>query len=147
MRVTISARTTADEFVARAMQQPEGQHYGFVGMAPERAAPACVKHRLREDWVWAIRAGELPCEAFPNGMSVRVDADTVYPPDALVRGGPRLDNAAVEVTAPLIVVAIVTSSFASRDSGSKLEGCFRLPPVRHHPAGPARDRADRAVLQ
>lgn len=65
-------------------------------------------------------------------MSVRVDADTVYEPDALVRCGVRLDDDAIEMTDPLIVVEIVSPSSGRRDSGSKLEGYFRLPSVRHY---------------
>jgi Uma2 family endonuclease len=146
MSVTKPARMTADEFITWAMQQPEGQRYELVagevvGMAPERAAHARVKHRICEDLSQAIRAAELSCEAFPDGMSVRVDADTVYEPDALVRCGPRLDDDAVEVADPLIVVEVVSPSSASRDSSSKLEGYFRVPSIRHYLIVTIRNRA------
>ncbi len=47
------ARMTADEFIAWAMQQPEGQRYELVagevvGMAPERAGHARGKGRIFE---------------------------------------------------------------------------------------------------
>jgi Uma2 family endonuclease len=146
MSVTKPARMTADEFITWAMQQPEGQRYELVagevvGMAPECAAHARVKHRICEDLSQAIRAAELSCEAFPDGMSVRVDADTVYEPDALVRCGPRLDDDAVEVADPLIVVEVVSPSSASRDSSSKLEGYFRVPSIRHYLIVTIRNRA------
>ena len=137
MSATAPARMTADEFIAWAMQQPEGQHYELVageviGMAPERAAHARLKHRICEALVQAIDAAGAPCEAFPDGMTLRVDADTVYEPDALVRCGSPLDDNAVEVPDPLIVVEVVSPSSARRNSGSKLEGYFRIPSVRHY---------------
>jgi Uma2 family endonuclease len=137
MSVTKPARMTADEFIAWAMQQPEGQRYELVagevvGMAPERAGHARAKHRICEALSQAIRAAGLPCEAFPDGISVQVDADTVYEPDALVRCGAPLDDNAVEVPDPLIVVEVVSPSSGSRDSGSKLEGYFRVASVRHY---------------
>ena len=132
MSVTKPARMTADEFIVWAMQQPEGHRYELVagevvGMAPERAAHARVKHRICEDLSQAIRAAELPCEAFPDGMSVRVDADTVYEPDALVRCGPRLDDDAVEVADPLIVVEVVSPSSAGgiRAASSRVTSAWR----------------------
>jgi Uma2 family endonuclease len=110
-------------------------------MAPERAGHARFKHRVCEALWQAIRAAAAPCEAFPDGMSVRVDADTVYQPDALVRCGPTLDDDAVEVRDPLIVVEVVSPLSSRRDSGSKLEGYFRLPSVRHYLIVATRNRA------
>jgi Uma2 family endonuclease len=65
-------------------------------------------------------------------MAVRVDANTVNEPDALVRGGPLLDDSAIEVSDPLIVVEVISPSPHKRDAGGKLEGYFRLPSVRHY---------------
>ncbi len=137
MSATAPVRMTADEFIAWAMQQPEGQRYELVagevvGMAPERAAHARLKGRVFGALVQAIQAAGASCEAFPDGMTVRVDADTVYEPDALLRCGSPLDDNAVEVLDPLIVVEVVSPSSAKRDSGSKLEGYFRIPSVRHY---------------
>ena len=146
MSATKPARMTAVEFIAWAMQQPDGQRYELVdgeviGTALERAAHARVKHRICEALGQAIRAAGLPCEAFPDGMSVRVDADTVFEPDALVRCGTPLDDDAIEMADPLIVVEVVSPSSGSRDSGSKLEGYFRLASVRHYLIVTTRNRA------
>jgi len=137
MSVTKPVRMTADQFLTWAMQQPEGKRYELVGgevagMAPERAGHARAKHRVCEALIRAIGAAGARCEAFPDGMSVRVDADTVYEPDALVRCGAPLDDDSIEVVDPLIVVEVVSPSSGRRDSGSKLEGYFRLPSVRHY---------------
>ena len=137
MSATANVRMTADEFIVWAMEQPEGQRYELVdgeviGMAPERAAHARVKGRIYESLTAAIRAAGAPCEAFPDGMAVRVDAHTVFEPDALVRCGALLADDAIEVVDPIIVVEVVSPSSSRRDAGTTLEGYFRLPSVRHY---------------
>jgi Uma2 family endonuclease len=137
MSATAPARMTADEFIAWAMEQPEGEHYELVAgevvsMAPERVAHGRAKGRIYECLVQAIRAAGLACEAFPDGMTVQVDADTIYEPDALVRCGPPLDDNATKVFDPVILVEVVSPSSRARDSGGKLEDYFRMPSVRHY---------------
>ena len=128
---------TADEFLAWAAQQPEGSRHELVAgevvaMAPERAIHGRLKGQAYKALDQAVRAAALPCEAFPDGMAVRVDANTVYEPDVLVRCGPLLDDNAIEVADPLIVVEVISPSSHKRDAGGKLEGYFRLPSVRHY---------------
>ncbi len=128
---------TADEFIAWAMQQPEGKRYELVAgevvaMAPERAVHGRMKGRIYEALAQSIRAGRLACEAFPDGMIVEVDTDTLYEPDALVRCGPPLDDNATKIFDPIIVVEVVSPTSRKRDSGGKLADYFRLPSVRHY---------------
>ena len=128
---------TADEFLVWAEQQPEGTHYELVAgevvaMAPERAIHGRLKGRVYRALDQAIQAAGLDCEAFPDGMAVRVDANTVYEPDALVRCGSPLSDDVVEISDPIIVVEVVSPSSRKRDTGGKLEGYFRLPSVRHY---------------
>lgn len=137
MSATAPARMTADEFIAWAMQQPEGKRYELVAgevvaMAPERAIHARTKFNVASRLAEAIRAADLDCEMFGDGMAVRVDAETVYEPDALVRCGQRLDDNATELSDPVIVVEVVSPSSHKRNSGSKLADYFRLPSVRHY---------------
>jgi Uma2 family endonuclease len=65
-------------------------------------------------------------------MPVRVDADTAYEPDVLVRCGPPLEDDATVVTDPVILVEVVSPSSHKRDSGVKLMDYFRIPTVRHY---------------
>ncbi len=137
MSATIQKRMTGDEFIAWAMEQPEGKHYELVAgevvaMAPERAVHGRMKGRMYVCLMEAIRTAKLPCEAFPDGMTVRVDADTIYEPDALVRCGLPLDDNATETSDPMIVVEVVSPSSHKRDTGGKLEDYFRIPSVRHY---------------
>ncbi|CAA9211855.1 MAG: hypothetical protein AVDCRST_MAG08-145 [uncultured Acetobacteraceae bacterium] len=130
-------RMTADEFIAWAMEQPDGGRYELVGgevvgMAPERVARARVKARVFNALADAIERGGLACEAFPDGMAVQVSADTVYEPDAQVRCGPRLPGSAVTIPDPVVVVEVLSPSTRAHDAGAKLGGYFLLPSVRHY---------------
>jgi Uma2 family endonuclease len=130
-------RMTADEFIAWAMEQPEGERYELVGgevvgMAPERVAHARVKARVFNALADAIERGGLECEAFPDGMAVQVSADTVYEPDAQVRCGPSLPDDDVKILDPIIVVEVLSPSTRAYDAGAKLGGYFRMPSVRHY---------------
>lgn len=127
---------TADAFLAWAANQPRGRyelvHGTVVAMAPERAVHARTKartHRALED---AIIASGLACEAFPDGMTVRISEGTVYEPDAVVRCGPGTPDDAVEVADPVIVVEVVSRSSRAIDSGAKLADYFALASVRHY---------------
>jgi Uma2 family endonuclease len=137
MSATTKLRMTADEFIVWAMEQPEGERYELVAgevfaMAPERVGHALTKGLVYVALVAALRAANLRCDAFPDGISVRVDATTVYQPDAMVRCGRPLNDDATEVTDPIIVVEVLSSSSEKRDTGGKLVDYFRIPSVRHY---------------
>ena len=130
-------RMSADEFLAWAMEQPEGRRYELasgevVAMAPERAAHALTKFAVARALRDAVREAGLSCQVFPDGMAVRVDDATVYEPDASVRCGERLDDDAVEFADPVIVVEVLSPSTRARDAGAKLQDYFRLPSVEHY---------------
>lgn len=130
-------RMTADEFIAWSADRPDGERYELVGgevvaMAAERAVHARVKHRIARVLEDAIRAAGLSCEAFPDGMAVRVDDGLVYEPDALVRCGEPLPDDAIELGDPVVVVEVLSPSTGGRDKADKLEGYFRLPSLRHY---------------
>jgi Uma2 family endonuclease len=130
------ASFTADAFIAWAAEQPRGRFElvrgSVVAMAPERAVHARTKARVHRALEDAITRAGSPSEAFPDGMSVRIDDRTVYEPDALVRCGPRTPDDAVEVSDPVIVVEVVSRASRSTDSGAKLGEYFTLHSVRHY---------------
>jgi Uma2 family endonuclease len=74
----------------------------------------------------------MACEVFPDGMAVRVSANTVYEPDASVRCGPPVPDDAVDIADPIVVVEVLSPSTGARDAGAKLADYFLLPSVRHH---------------
>lgn len=130
-------RMTVEQFVDWAMRLPDGERYELdggevVAMAPERARHAKAKlraARLLED---GVAAAGLACEVYPDGMGVQVDETTVYEPDALVRCGASLDDDAVVVPDPLIVVEVVSPASRGVDRGAKLAGYFRVASVAHY---------------
>ena len=128
---------TADEFIAWAMTQPEGRRYELVAgeiiaMSPERVGHNEGKLEVVVALRDAIRGAGVPCRAYTDGMSVRVDADTVYEPDALVRCGERLGPDVVEVPDPVIVVEVISPSTHKVDTTLKLADYLRIPSVRHY---------------
>ena len=128
---------TSDEFLLWAMEQPEGERYELVGgevvsMSPERLVHAEVKALVWLALKMALAQRGRPCVAYPDGVSVQVDASTTYQPDALVRCGDPLPGDTITLSDPLIVVEVVSPSSGARDTGAKLEDYFRLPSVRHY---------------
>lgn len=127
---------TVDEFLAWAMAQPEGSFElvdgKVVAMAPERAAHARLKSEVWLALRDAIKSAGLPCEALPDGMTVKVDEHTAYEPDAQVHCGEALADDVVLVPAPVIVVEVLSPSTATRDTGAKLADYFRVASLRHY---------------
>jgi Uma2 family endonuclease len=149
--VPARARMTADEFIPWAMAQPEGFRYELVAgqviaMSPERASHNEGKLEVVVALRRAIRETGLPCRAYTDGMAVRVDADTVYEPDALVRCGERLGPDVALVVDPVILVEVISPSTHKVDTTQKLGDYFRVPSVRHYVIvnEPADGRASRA---
>jgi Uma2 family endonuclease len=129
-------RFTADEFIAWALEQPDGRfeldNGRVVAMAPERASHAIAKGNMYVCLRNAIGERGLACRAFPDGMAVRIDDSTVYEPDALVRCGPDLPRDAVELNDPVVVVEVVSPSSRGVDRGAKLASYFSAESVRHY---------------
>jgi len=71
---------------------------GRPAMQPERWVHARIKANVWRALRDAIRAAGLTCQAAPNGMTVEIDDDTDYNPDALVNCGAPIPD--VATTAP-----------------------------------------------
>jgi Uma2 family endonuclease len=97
-----------------------------VAMSPERAIHARLKTRVWQALDRAIRIGGLDCEAFGDGITIEVDDETDYEPDAVVNCGPRLEPDAIAATNPVIVVEVLSPSTQSIDSSDKLADYFRV---------------------
>ena len=127
---------TAEEFLDWAMARPAGARYELVAgevvaMAPERASHGRAKV-LFDGLRAAVAAAGLPCEAFIDGMAVRVDDATVYEPDVLLRCGLPVAGDCVEIGDPVIVVEVLSPSGRHKDTVGKLDDYFRLPSLRHY---------------
>ena len=136
-RDDLPGRMTVDEFLVWLEDQPERPRYELidgvpVAMAPERAAHARLKAEIWLALRNALRENDLPCEAFPDGMGVKITDTSLYEPDVVVRCGERLDGNEVLVPEPVIVVEVLSPSTRNIDSSRKLAGYFGLPSVVHY---------------
>ncbi len=126
---------SVDDFLAWA-EAEQGRHELVDGqvhaMAPERVGHAETKFTVQTALKQAIDRAGVPCRMLPDGVTVRIDATTAYEPDALVYCGPRLSRNAVVVTAPLIVVEVLSPSTGFYDRHDKLAGYFAVPSIRHY---------------
>jgi Uma2 family endonuclease len=134
--MTAHARMTVPEFLAWTEKQPRGRYELWNGqpieMSPERARHAKTKFAIATALAGAIREAGLACHMLPDGMTVRIDDQTAYEPDALVYCGDELPGDAVIVPDPVILVEVASPGTASMDTGVKLADYFALPSVMHY---------------
>ena len=135
MNVLAKPRMTVDEYLEWAVGRP-GRYELFRGevitMSPETAGHAEIKAAVYASLRSSIREKRLPCHVLPDGVTVRIDNETAYEPDAQVYCGERLKGSALEVPNPVIVVEVLSSSTRRVDLSQKLAGYFRLPSVHHY---------------
>lgn len=135
--MSVQAKTgmTVDAFLAWAEGRPgryeliDGE---VVAMSPERLRHAETKLSVQIALRTAVRVAGLPCRVLPDGMSVKIDAKTVFEPDALVYCGKSLDPDTIVIPEPIIVVEVLSPGTKRIDTGSKLQGYFRVASVMHY---------------
>jgi Uma2 family endonuclease len=124
------------EYRAWTDAQPRGRferHSGVVvAMAPERAVHALLKANAWLLLRQSAQAQRLPCQVFPDGMTVEIGGDDDFEPDAVVRCGERLADDLTTVPDPVIIVEVLSPSTSATDRGEKLGKYFRLPSVQHY---------------
>jgi Uma2 family endonuclease len=101
-------------------------------MSPERIQHVRLKNRIWAALDRAVGEAGLDCEALGDGVTIEVDADTDYEPDAVVNCGPRLPPDATSATNPVIVVEVLSPATQSTDTGEKLADYFRVPSIQHY---------------
>jgi Uma2 family endonuclease len=128
-------RLTREEYLRWVERQPKRYERIAgepVAMSPERAQHVRVKSQIWAALDRAIRQAGLDCEALADGMTIEVDADTDYEPDAVVNCGPKLGPDTTVATNPMIVVEVLSPSTQSIDSSDKLADYFRVPSIQHY---------------
>ena len=103
-----------------------------VPMSPERAMHVRLKYRIWAAMDRAIQAGGLDCEVIGDGITVEIDDDTDYEPDAVVNRGPRIHPDSVVANNPVVVVEVLSPSTQSIDTTDKLADYFRVPSIQHY---------------
>jgi Uma2 family endonuclease len=101
-------------------------------MSPERVIHGDVKYRVARALDGAIAKARLQCRFVLDSAAVRLDARTLFQPDALVYCGEPVAPEALEVPNPVIVIEVLSPSNATRDLRDKLQGYFRVPSVQHY---------------
>jgi len=127
---------TVAEFLAWASGQPRGRYElvqgEVVAMAPERAQHNVVKLEVALALRSAVKRAGLPCTVFTDGMTVVIDNEHAREPDAAVQCGVPFDPITMVLTAPLVVVEIVSPSSERGDSEDKLVEYFSVPSIQHY---------------
>jgi Uma2 family endonuclease len=124
------------EFLAWAEAQPRGR-FGLVNgevvaMSPERARHNLVKFEAALALRDAIRAAQLPCTVFTDGMTIVIDDDNSREPDAAVQCGIDVDLDSTTLKEPLIVLEVVSPSSERDDTGAKLVDYFSVAGIQHY---------------
>jgi Uma2 family endonuclease len=127
-------RLTRQEF--QRWSEGQRQRYERVGGEPVAMSPERIEHVRIKNRIWAaldraVRESGLDCEALGDGVTIEVDADTDYEPDALINCGPRLPADATAASNPVVVVEVLSPSTQSVDSSEKLADYFRVPSIQH----------------
>ncbi len=65
-------------------------------------------------------------------MTIEVDEETDYQPDAVVNCGPRLSPDATAASNPVVVVEVLSPSTQSVDSSDRLADYFRVVSIQHY---------------
>ena len=103
-----------------------------VAMSPERVQHIRLKARIWATLDRAIQDASLDCEALADGITIEVDEDTDYEPDAAVNCGPRMHPDATVATNPVVVVEVLSPGTQSIDTTDKLADYFRVPSIQHY---------------
>jgi Uma2 family endonuclease len=129
-------KMTVPEFLAWAESQPSGRYElvngEIVAMSPERAQHNLVKLDVALALREAVKAANLPCIVFTDGMTVVVDEHTSREPDAAIQCGIEVDLDSTILREPLIVVEVVSPSSERDDSGTKLVEYFSISSIQHY---------------
>ena len=104
----------------------------IVAMAPERVGHVSAKLAAATALKDAIKKAGVPCQAFVDGLGVKIDDWTSYIPDALVNCGERVPRGTMLAPAPVIVVEVLSPSPQAHDRVRKLFNYFRVPSVEHY---------------
>ena len=99
MNVLTKPRMTVDQFLDWAVGRPgryELLRGEVIALSPETADHADMKGVIYRVLWYAIRQKGLDCHVFTDGMTVRIDGETAYEPDAVVYGGEKIKGAALE---------------------------------------------------
>ena len=127
-------RFTLDEFLDWAGNQEEPFELvdgRIKAMTRDRVAHNRAKLRAAATLQGAIDRAGLDCESFVDGVGIGLEGRTYRLPDAAVQCGP-IDNDALLLTNPIVVVEVVSPTSEERDVHAKLADYFAVPSIAHY---------------
>ena len=101
-------------------------------MAAETARHVRLKGRVFRAMATAVEKKGVDCEAFMDGMSIKISANTAREPDVSVQCGKSLGDESLLLDKPLIVIEVVSPSSAAKDESQKLAEYFSVPSIMHY---------------
>lgn len=129
------AKMTANEYLQWSADQDEGR-FELVDGEVVMMSPETVRHVEVKAEVWlalrrAISKADLSCQAYNDGIGIRIDNETIREPDASVQCGP-VDPDALILDKPIVVVEVVSPSSARSDTGAKVAEYFSVDSILHY---------------
>jgi Uma2 family endonuclease len=137
MQKPIAPNMTVDEFVAWCAGRDDDARWELVDGVPiQMMAPQAPRHTDAKGFVWvafrrAIAATGLPCRTLLDGVGVKIDDRTSRIPDVSVQCE-AVDDDAIWLTAPMVLVEVVSPGSGTWDARDKLADYFALPSVEHY---------------
>jgi Uma2 family endonuclease len=130
-------RMKVPEFLAWSDKQPETTRYELVDGEIIAMTRDTVRHNRAKSAAFialrdAIRKAGVPCEAFIDGVGVKINDRTLRIPDVLVQCGVGPDPVAMVVESPGIVLEVVSPSSEHEDIETKFIDYFAVPSIRHY---------------
>lgn len=135
MTAALKQHLSVDEFLVWAERQPERWELfdGIpIAMSPERVVHGDVKYKVARALDSAIAQAKVPCRFVLDSAAVRIDARSLYQPDALVYCGEPVSADALEIPNPVVVFEVLSPGNAATDLRDKLQGYFRVPSIHHY---------------
>lgn len=101
-------------------------------MAAETVLHVRLKGRVFHALATAIERNSSQCEAFQDGISIKISSNTAREPDVSVQCGKQANALSMVLDKPLIVVEVVSPSSSSTDANQKLAEYFSVPSIMHY---------------
>lgn len=129
------AKMTANEYLQWSADQEEGR-FELVDGEVVMMSPETVRHVQVKAEVWlalrrAILKAGIKCQAYNDGVGIRIDNETVREPDASIQCKPA-DPDALILDEPIVVVEVVSPSSVRSDTGAKVAEYFSVASILHY---------------
>jgi Uma2 family endonuclease len=135
MAVLPKSNLTVEEYL-EAYEGVQGQYELVEGevlkMAAETVGHVRLKGKVYRSLSRQVEKKGADCEVFADGVTIKVSHNTAREPNVSVHSGRTLDDNALLLDKPLVVVEVVSPSSKSKDERQKLSEYFSVPSIMHY---------------